>query len=78
MSNKKLTLRKFAEEVGYSERQISRYITSGKLIPRRNLSGRHYFLIEDVDRFNSFTAIDKSDFLDLTASEKVNAESELS
>lgn len=78
MEQKRLTLKEFAKEVKYSDRQISRYISSGKLFPRRNLSGRCYFLLEDVEKFNSFIAIDESSFLDLTASEKNNGKKQLS
>lgn len=71
MEQKRLTLKEFAKEVNYSERQISRYISSGKLFPRRNLSGRCYFLLDDVKKFNDFTAIDESSFLDLTLADRI-------
>lgn len=69
MTERRLTLKEFAKLVRYSDRQISRYIASGRLLPRRNLSGRCYFIFEDVKKFNDFKGIDNSSFLDLTASE---------
>lgn len=72
MDQRRLTLKEFAEQVNYSDRQITRYIAKGKLLPRRNLSGRYYFLQKDVDKFNTFNAVDKAAILDLTASENIN------
>ena len=68
MEQKRLTLKEFAKEVKYSDRQISRYIASGKLYPRRNLSGRCYFLLEDVEKFNA--KVKDEDFLKISLKKK--------
>nr|DAT12545.1 MAG TPA: helix-turn-helix domain protein [Caudoviricetes sp.] len=75
----KLTLKQFSAEVGYSTRQLSRYIKSGKLFPRRWLNGRCYFLEEDIEKFNNFFQnVTNPAVLDLTLSENPDGEDELS
>lgn len=68
MKEKKLTLRQFSDKVGYSTRQISRYISQGKLIPKIGLNGRNYFTEDDVERFNKFFTNNK-DFSVLSLTE---------
>ena len=54
--NTKITIERFASLVGLSYRTIKRYMDSGQLVPRRSLGGKIYFLIGDVDVFNSHTS----------------------
>lgn len=53
--NKKITMDRFASLVGVSYRTIKRYIDAGKLLPRRSLGGKPYFLLGDVDVYNRHT-----------------------
>lgn len=70
MKDEKLTLKQFSEKVGYSTRQVSRYISQGRLIPRIGLNGRYYFTGTDVVEFNQFFVNKKElNILDLTTSE---------
>lgn len=49
--NRKLNLEDFAKEVDVSYQTIYRYVKSGKLVPRRTLGGKPYFLTGDVETF---------------------------
>lgn len=49
MRNKKITMEHFAKLVGVSYRTIKRYIDAGRLLPRRSLGGKPYFLLGDVE-----------------------------
>lgn len=49
--NTKLSQEAFAEQVGVSYRSIYRYIKEGKLVPRKTLGGRVYFLMKDVETY---------------------------
>ena len=49
--NKRITIERFASLVGVSDRTIYRYINTGKLLPRRTLGGKPYFLIADVQLY---------------------------
>lgn len=60
--NRKLTLQAFSEEVGYSCRQLNRFINAGKLIPRRTLGGRPFYLDKDIAAFIEFES--KNSFKD--------------
>ena len=51
--NRKITLERFAKEVGLSCRTINRYVKAGKLVPRRTLGGKPYFLLIDVELFKN-------------------------
>ena len=51
--NRRIDAQDFAELVHISYRTLKRYQDSGKLIPRRTLGGKAYFLLEDVEKFNS-------------------------
>ena len=51
--NRKLNLEDFAKEVDVSYQTIYRYVKSGKLIPRRTLGGKPYFLMADVETFKN-------------------------
>jgi DNA-binding transcriptional MerR regulator len=51
MTEERISITKFAVEVGLSRRTIHRYITSGALKPSRTLGGKPYFTVIDVDRF---------------------------
>lgn len=53
--NTKITIERFAKLVNLSYRTIKRYMDTGKLVPRRSLGGKIYFLLGDVDLFNSHT-----------------------
>lgn len=53
--NNKITMERFAELCGVSYRTIKRYIDAGKLLPRRSLGGKPYFLLGDVDTFRKHT-----------------------
>lgn len=46
--NNRITMEKFAEAVGVTYRTIKRYIDAGKLLPRRTLGGKIYFLDSDI------------------------------
>lgn len=50
---KKIDVEEFARRVELSYQTIYRYVKSGKLVPRRTLGGRAYFLIGDVDVFKN-------------------------
>lgn len=63
---RKLTISEFARRVNYSRRQITRYIESGKLIPRRSLGGLPYFLESDVEKFLNYKPSKIVEPLDLT------------
>ena len=54
--NTKLTMERFAQEVGVSYRTIKRYIDAGKLLPRRSLGGKPYFLRGDVELYNQHSS----------------------
>lgn len=47
----RMNVRRFAQLVGQSERQVYRWIKAKKLIPRRTPGGRPFFLQDDVDNF---------------------------
>lgn len=49
--NNRITMDKFAQEVGVSYRTIKRYIDEGKLLPRRTLGGKIYFLDQDIELY---------------------------
>lgn len=51
---RRLNISQFAREVGYSRRQITRYIETGKLLPRRTLGGLPYFLESDIQKFLNY------------------------
>ena len=53
--NNQITMERFAELCGVSYRTIKRYIDAGKLLPRRSLGGKPYFLLGDVDTFRKHT-----------------------
>lgn len=53
--NTKITMEHFAEYVGVSYRTIKRYIDAGKLLPRRSLGGKPYFLLGDVAVYRKHT-----------------------
>lgn len=55
MKNTKITMERFAESVGVSYRTIKRYIDAGKLLPRRSLGGKPYFLSGDVELYKRHT-----------------------
>lgn len=61
---KKMNISEFAKAVGYSRRQITRYIEQGKIIPRRSLGGLPYFLESDIKKFLNHPSVET---LDLTA-----------
>lgn len=67
----KLTSKEFACRIGYSDRQIRRWLSSGKLISRRNLGGRPYFLESDVEKFNHFME-NNTDNASLDLTEEIN------
>lgn len=54
--NSKITMECFAGLVGVSYRTIKRYIDAGKLIPRRSLGGKPYFLYGDVKVYQQHTS----------------------
>lgn len=51
--NKRITMERFASLVGVSYRTIKRYVDAGKLLPRRTLGGKPYFLLRDVETFKN-------------------------
>lgn len=69
----KLTSKEFASRINYSERQIRRWLSSGKLISRRSLGGRPYFLESDVEKFNLFVE-NNTDNSSLDLTEEINNE----
>lgn len=68
LTYRKINITEFAEKVNYSRRQITRYIQIGKLIPRRSLGGKPYFIESDIKKFLSYVLKNKdsSKPLDLT------------
>lgn len=54
--NRKISMERFAKEVGVSYQTIYRYIKKGLLVPRRTLGGKPYFLLADVEAFNKHTS----------------------
>lgn len=50
---KKIDIEEFARRVNLSYQTIYRYVKSGKLVPRRTLGGRPYFLVGDVEIYNN-------------------------
>lgn len=50
-TTRKLGIEDFAKEVNVSYQTIHRYIKQGKLVPRRTLGGKAYFLTPDVDAY---------------------------
>ena len=51
--NRRIDAQEFATLVGYSYRTIKRYQDAGKLVPRRSLGGKAYFLLSDVEKFKN-------------------------
>lgn len=43
----------FASLVNISYRTLKRYQDAGKLIPRRTLGGKAYFLLSDVEKYKN-------------------------
>lgn len=54
--NHKITMERFAKLVGVTYRTIKRYIDAGKLLPRRTLGGKPYFLMGDVEVYRNHTS----------------------
>lgn len=46
-----LTITEFAKKVGYTREYVSKLISKGKLKPRKTITGKKYFLEEDVTLF---------------------------
>ena len=68
---KKMNISEFAEAVGYSRRQITRYIEQGKIIPRRSLGGLPYFLESDVNKFLTHPSVKTICYVDDVTKETV-------
>lgn len=55
-TNVKISMERFAQEVGVSYQTIYRYVKKGQLVPRRTLGGKPYFLFSDIELFNKHTS----------------------
>ena len=53
ITDRKIDAQDFANLVGISYRTLKRYQDSGKLIPRRTLGGKAYFLLCDVETYKN-------------------------
>ena len=51
--SRKISMEDFAKEVEVSYQTIYRYVKSGKLVPRRTLGGKPYFLTVDIATFKN-------------------------
>lgn len=51
--NRKISMEDFAAKVEVSYQTIYRYVKSGKLVPRRTLGGKPYFLLADVEAYRN-------------------------
>lgn len=51
MLEQKITIKRFAKLIGYSETHVHRLIKEGKITPRISAIGKKYFYFSDVDAF---------------------------
>lgn len=52
----RITMERFASLVKISYRTLKRYVDAGRLIPRRTLGGKPYFLLRDVETYKNHTS----------------------
>lgn len=51
--DRRIDAQDFASLVGISYRTLKRYQDAGKLVPRRTLGGKAYFLLKDVEKYKN-------------------------
>lgn len=54
--NHELNMSEFADYIDISYRTLKRYIDRGKLVPRKTLGGKSYFLFCDVFAYKNHTS----------------------
>lgn len=52
-NDRRIDAQEYANLCNISYRTLRRYIVAGKLLPRRTLGGKAYFLLKDVEKYKN-------------------------